>query len=163
MKHKHYDKIVAKAKNMDLVVFTKDCIAPNNKPWLAIESGHLPAFDEHCEYFLCLPQHKEVCLHWLNGGEVQNNITKHLRDDSWIYFTPFNSSSCEPWAYNCNFMREESNFRIKPRKEKRWIGVLTENGVTTDTCMSLKEAKHHPMVRDCLVSDWQFIEIEVEV
>ena len=66
MKHKHYDKIVAKAANMSLVVFCRDAYHAE-EGWF--ETSNLPIQDEF-DYYLCLPQHKEACLAWLNGANI---------------------------------------------------------------------------------------------
>lgn len=66
MKHKHYNKIVAKAANMSLVVFCRDTYHIG-EGWF--ETHNLPIQDEF-DYYLCLPQHKEDCLAWLNGANI---------------------------------------------------------------------------------------------
>lgn len=66
MKHKHYDKIVAKSANMNLVVFCRDTYHAE-EGWF--ETPNLPIQDEF-DYYLCLPQHKEDCLAWLNGANI---------------------------------------------------------------------------------------------
>ena len=65
MKHKHYDMIVALAENMNLATFCKGKLG---KEWIDLGGEGLPCFIPDNHYFLCLPQHKEACLHWLNGG-----------------------------------------------------------------------------------------------
>lgn len=162
--HRHAEMIKAKADNMDLVVFTD-----NGNGWVELPSDdYLPAFNPENEYFLCLPQHKEACLHWLNGEKIQNNVSIDKNDDAWIDFVNFGSDICEPWSVSCNFMREQSHFRIKPRKEKRVIGV---NVSTSETTRAYAIDEDGNYARDEVVltrkkeklSDWQFIEIEVEV
>lgn len=66
MKHKHYDKIVAKSANMNLVVFCRDTYHAE-EGWF--ETPNLPIQDEF-DYYLCLPQHREACLTWLNGANI---------------------------------------------------------------------------------------------
>lgn len=71
--HKHYELIVAKAANMDFVVFEKQNTATHEKEeYKPIQPDGNKAiwFHENARYFLCLPQHKDACLHWLNGGDV---------------------------------------------------------------------------------------------
>jgi hypothetical protein len=75
MKHKHYDKIVAKAANMNLVVFCRDAYHVE-EGWF--ETHNLPIQDEF-DYYLCLPQHKEACLAWLNGANI--NFTSDVWSD----------------------------------------------------------------------------------
>ncbi|ATD27074.1 hypothetical protein FORC55_1090 [Vibrio cholerae] len=150
-KHKHYDMIVAKAANMDLVKFIK----LNN--WWTIDSRSSCHFDGAFEYFLCLPRHKEVCLHWLNGGDAE---LKHASTNGWTSF-----SRIITWDDGCVFMQADCKFRIKPRKEKRWIGYCTSTNQCTPHPTKTKDlaidyAAAHYNYAD---SDWQFIEIEVEV
>lgn len=147
--HKHSELIKAKADNMDLVVFVKV-----DEEWRETKScNDAMMFFEGKHYFLCLPQHKEVCLHWLNGGDVQLQAfpTNPFID----YIVPLSSWSHELW-----WMSEQCNIRIKPRKEKRWIAVKRNDKteVYTVTFDYLDEAA------DTLNEKyWQFIEIEVEV
>ena len=112
------------------------------------------------EYFLCLPQHKKECLHWLNGGEVEFEDD----DGEWV--------SCSDWSKKwrqstCGFMQDDNVIRIKPKKVKRWIGVHAKSGlVTQGYCDTEREIEEHilrgacsPKAKFC---DWQFIEIELE-
>lgn len=152
MKHKHYEKIVAKASNMDLVVLTKDVIAPVDAPWVAIEMGYLPAFDEHCEYFLCLPQHKDAVLCGLNGGEFQVKCTKDYYSDSWHL-------NGDKWFGSCVwYMLSNHHSRIKPRKEKRWIAII--DGYAMPKLLDSEQAVNNAKQ---LMPSAQFVEIEAEV
>lgn len=138
MKHKHYEMIVAKAANMDLVLFNK---SENQDGWSVSHETCLPVFST-CDYFLCLPQHKEACLHWLNGGEVQ------------LVSPEFSEFPCgyEEWLPSSVWMDKDYTFRIKPKKEKRWIAVDVAN-LSAEFCFS----------GDVPASGYQIIEIEVEV
>ncbi|AUR93010.1 hypothetical protein NVP1181O_46 [Vibrio phage 1.181.O._10N.286.46.C9] len=152
MKHKHYDMIVAKAANMDLVVFQVD---PNgkNKVWSEYyceEDGDFPLFYQNCNYFLCLPQHKEACLHWLNGGAIESNETK-----SWVEVDSLELCTSH-WYEGHFFMHEHEEFRIKPKKEKRWIAFNHENGNVFGTYSSEFNCKR-------AWPNLQTLEIEVEV
>ncbi len=154
MKHKHYDMIVAKAANVDLVVFIK-----MGDKWEVIGSheNQIVNFGSHYDYFLCLPQHKEACLHWLNGGDSQS-----LSGDDWFDILEWKYL----WGEASGFMRKDLTTRIKPKKEKRWIAFNSKSFmVTRDTYTTgvkcedaLNKAgeiyESHP---------WQFIEIEIEV
>lgn len=114
-KHKHSKMIKAKADNMDLVVFTKNC--QNDGKWWALvnDESVIPSFDgDH--YFACLPQHKEVCLHWLNGGDVE--YKSRFTGDYWS-----KCYSISGWSPLIGLMREDVKYRIKPQKEKRWICI----------------------------------------
>lgn len=153
MKHKHYDMICAKAANMDLVKFYKTEEGMWNFTDLYQKTTQ---FREDKEYFLCLPKSKETCLHWLNGADVEYKTQ----------LTPWTSYSPErQWSNGSVFMQDDYDFRIKPRKEKRWIGVNIDKNQTTGLFSSAIECEdnlnsigeiydNHP---------WQFIEIEVEV
>ena len=108
MKHKHYDLIVAKATNMDLVVFIKA-----REGWRKMSDQSEIRIKSTMDYFLCLPQHRESCLHYLNGGEV---LVKSNLVPSWATVT-----HGQLWGGAIGWMREDAQYRIKPNKEKRWI------------------------------------------
>lgn len=168
MKHKNYEMIKAVAYNTELVIFFNDT---EDNEWRPCSFEMLFSPDVETEYFLCLRQHKEACLHWLNGGEAQldhfdepmpNSGVKgncHLVD----FYEDVNSL---PWKINHPFMDEAQEFRIKPKKEKRWIGVYNHN-VTSQHFDSIETAKSFIRRRDefknCAPEAWNFIEIEVEV
>ena len=162
MKHVHYDKIVAKAANMDLVVFSYcnlDMKWSEDKP---SQPGVEFIDSNNTNYFLCLPQHKEACLHWLNGGEVQVDRAS----GEWVVIDSYKVSALKEWTSTQGFMEESLLFRIKPKKEKRLIGVNVKTGKTTsayeyDSGDSYAEAEVRLIKGN--MSDWQFIEIEVEV
>ena len=159
-KHKHYEMIVAKAADTELVVFFK-C----DTGWYFDDTSETIKFHSDTDYFLCLPQHKEYCLHWLNGGEVQD-----LYNDEWTYCAPLSktintdSENSLKFSHHHMFMNEEFNFRIKPKKVKRWIGVY---GADTTRIFSSKEncknyVENDAFYKNCAPENWQFIEIEVE-
>ena len=150
-KHKHYDKIVAKAANVGLVQFIKI----NGKWEDAGLSDKFISFSEGYDSFLCLPQHKEACLHWLNGGGVQQSL---ITDSSWITSADVKKVSWMPWT---SFMKDELKFRIKPKKEKRLIGV-GRNAFTT-AHYSLDDRPLLETTIQNLCPDAAVIEIEVEV
>ncbi len=158
MKHKHYDMIVAKASNMDLIGLIKSKVTNR---WEMLDSSCIPSFYEESEYFLCLPQHKEVCLHWLNGGEYQVN---QLPPEKMISIE--DTIIIGGWSKDHWFMSEAYTFRIKPKKEKVWIGVYGKH-VTENHFGSKSEVEKHvgesPVYSNCSHSWWQFIEIEIEV
>ena len=152
MKHKHHAMIVAKAENMELVVFAENI---NTGEWWEC-SLDFP-FNSQQRFFLCLPQHNEngQCLHWLNGGDVE---FEHC--GKW--------HSCSDWSKGWHpasgFACTSNTIRIKPKKEKRWIAV----DASTSQC-----TRHYSTKESCFNSEfagcegnangWQFIEIEVEV
>ena len=142
MRHRLSEMIKAKAENMDLVIIVKN--RQNDGAWWALKSDKeiLPSFSNG-EYFACLPQHEEVCLHWLNGGDIQ------VLDSNWINVHPVESY---PWESEHDFMCEDSKIRIKPRKEKRLIAI---NPKTSEVFVATS----------AYIADhgFQLIEIEVEV
>lgn len=152
--HKHAEMIEAKIYNMDLVVFFK----PKDREWLKLDTNYeLPAFNENLEYFICHPNHADVCLHWLNGGEVQAVFN----------FAWTDSLLNARWSTAHPLMNEQEEVRIKPRKEKRWIGVCNRSGETTRAYLSegdgLYFAKAEVERKFGITKGWEFIEIEVEV
>lgn len=149
--HTHVEIVTAKANNMDLVALVKT----HEGVWREVLDQSEIKFKSSYEYFLCLPKHKEAVLHVLNGGIIQitinspwyytdniDHIGKWRNDDSVWYMSPYCQS------------------RIKPKKEKRWIGIH-ESGETTDACISRAIAVNHAMTEN--TNEWQFIEIEIEV
>lgn len=145
--HPHKEMIIAKASNMDLVVF---CNGPFGSKWHVVDH-EWPSFTKDFDCFLCLPKHKDACLHWLNGGDVISANMDH-RDG------PINPYAGK-WSPDCYFMSEHHQLRIKPKKVKRWIGVRAKDGATTRATETEQEAR-----RDVLgvTGDWQFTEIEIE-
>ena len=148
--------IVAKAENMELIKFARR----DGGDWVVCQDQdgvNSTRMDPSWDYFLCLPQHKEACLHWLNGGEVEFEY-----DSKW--------HSCSYWSREwyetSGFTCEDNKLRIKPKKEKRWIGVYNHN-VTSQHFDSIETAKSFIRRRDefknCAPEAWNFIEIEVEV
>lgn len=118
-KPRHYDMIVAKAANMELVQFYK---APDEDWWQSESDNSDFPCDLELEYFLCLPQHKEACLHWLNGGEAQiKNGDKW--DDEWS-----NEAWSKSWSESSFFMVGNEEIRIKPKKEinQRYAEIYRE-------------------------------------
>lgn len=120
MKHEHYDMIVAKAENTELVQFIRI-----GGDWSEFTQSNF-RFNRENDYFLCLPQHKEACLHWLNGGGVQDNFEGEWSDCPFLSQT-INTDSENSLVFSVHhmFMNEEFHFRIAPKKEKRWVGVTS--------------------------------------
>lgn len=150
MKHKHYDKIVAKAANTGLVVFCKQV---TGSKWQEMSQLRHPNFGGTHDYFLCLPQHKEACLHWLNGGDVE-----YAGDykSQWFFYT---TDEDREWSEESGFNSEGYEFRIKPKKEKRWIAWNPKKD-------GPDEFSYHTLALIEKVyegKDVQIIEIEVEV
>lgn len=149
MKHRHAEMIKAKADNMELVTFVYHGPVIG---WLLNSTNQYAIFDESLECFLCLPKHKEVCLHWLDGGEIQYKTIKY----GWM-----NVDECNQWSNNCVFMDLQNEFRIKPRTEKRWVAVNRADKTEVYSAIIFKSKDDAEDVFDGKY--WQFIEIEVEV
>lgn len=152
--HKHAEMIKAKADNMELVVFCIDRSNVRNEWGLytgedgdALPIGAIPMFEDIFDYFLCLPQHKEACLHWLNGGDAQTD--RSCGDFVDVYpVTDFSGK----WDSTFWYMLSDYKSRIKPRKEKRWIAINVKDG---DVCICTENSTPAP--------GYQIKEIEVEV
>ena len=152
-KHKHCEMIKAWADNDELVAFCK-----NKFNWVAMKK---PVWNQDSSYFLCLPQHKEACLHWLNGGSIMVNNGKSEMESEYSL-----DVVNHPFAWT-DFLHDEYKFRIKPRKQKRWIGVHEASHQTTPT-IATKTLCEDYVLRHCVLGgspfcDWQFIEIEIEI
>lgn len=147
--HKHAKMIKAKADNMDLIVF----IQHDQTEWeeCVINKNCIPSFDPDFNYFLCLPRHKEACLHWLNCGDVQY---RHGTSQDWDDYGPI-----KVWSAGCIFMQEHVEIRIKPCKEKRWV-VFNEDSEFRDVLI-LKTESAAIAMRDH--EGYDCIEIEIEV
>lgn len=159
-KHKHYDKIIAKAENMELVVFIKmpDCWSR------ATVASKLISFSEDYDYFLCLPKFESECLHWLNGGDVQSKPIGDLSNGFEYYWEHLPDSDDFEWSLDCTWMMNYEDLRIKPEIKKMWIGYFPDTNQTfphpqdTQDLAEGYAAMHYKYP----VDEWQFIEIEVE-
>lgn len=154
--HRHADLIKAKVDNMELVVF---CYSSCKGEFKELPKNYLPD-TSGSKYFMCLPKHKEACLHWLNGGDCLISFDS-VKDVCGV----IHGCDEKKWKISGGFMNQSATIRIKPRKEKRWIAhfMVGNDYCTTQfsykTIHQLKGAAHAPNGFD----DWQFIEIEVEV
>lgn len=152
MKHPHYKKIVAKAANMDLVVFYRY----KNDEWEEAASEML-VWDVKAEHFLCLPQHKEACLHWLNGGEVQfKRVDGAALNYSMVEFGDMSGEESREWRAGTIFLSSEHELRIKPKRGRRWILI---NKSLNRVCSEIYDYK--PKSQNGWIS--HEIEIEFEV
>lgn len=144
--HKHAEMIKAKVDNMEIVVFSKDRL---DGEWFEYgRGGDYCPFHPGDEYFLCLPQHNKdgQCLHWLNGGEIESS----WKGDGYCRYEV--GPDDMEWHKERDWMSDFVKFRIKPRKEKRWIAVNVKDG---DVCMCTENSSP--------ASGYQIVEIEVEV
>lgn len=153
-RHRHADMIIAKAENTDLVVFIENI---NTGNWW--EVTHDTLFNSHQNFFLCLPQHKDACLHWLNGGAIQMQS-----DNDWIDVT----SPDFPWKADNIFTYDYTTLRIKPRKEKLYIAIKTDKYEHLGGCREVRICSHAFVSKEDAesyldLSDSQLVEIEVEV
>tara|TARA_Y100000588_G_scaffold31471_1_gene30793 strand:- start:13534 stop:14004 length:471 start_codon:yes stop_codon:yes gene_type:complete len=155
MKHKQYEMIVAKASNMDLVVFVK---GKATDTWVLRGEQSTTTFFYDVEYFLCLPQHKEAVLHALNGGQSQatNEIGEGKYQDVYV------GKPDIYWTSGGWYMSDVCESRIKPKKEKRWI-VLQYDQDLKDWCF--EDGTLYKTVEDAEDNRryGQLAEIEVEV
>lgn len=146
-KHPHAKMIKAKVDNMSLVVFSKK----HDNSWAEIQCDDC-VFIPDFEYFICLPRHKDAVLNSLNGGTSE---TYRAYTGGWAEAC---ANGSDGWNYDFWYMDESRQSRIKPRKQKRWIGV-NGNGLTT----------RHYATKDELIAsllrpiDWSCVEVELEV
>ncbi len=160
MKHVHSEIAKAKLDNMELIVLSYCNLDRLWSEDIPRQPGIEFIDSNNTNYFLCLPQHKEFCLRWLNGGDV---IVRDHPDDK--RERVLLASGYSNWHASSVFMCEKTVIRIKPKKEKRWIGY----------CASRNQTIPHPQGSEQLamdytalhysyhVNEWQFIEIEIEV
>lgn len=146
-KHKHADMIKAWADNGDLIVFVKTC---TEGAW-TLAKEPVQWWDDS-EYFASLPQHAEACLHWLNGSDVE----EREYDEGWAVVDAQNIG----WSKHHFFMDALSTFRIKPRKEKRWIAVHKHNAKAE---VFYKENIIDSCLEEPMYRGYQKFEIEIEV
>lgn len=149
--HKYAKMIKAKADNKVLIVFRK---TPCSDTWQQCRQDWWPV-EEQDEYFLCHPKHADVCLHWLNAGEIEIFDEKYV-DTKWVQvYISLNWNRCHP------LMSDTLAFRIKPRKEKRW--VVVKNGTLISNRLFVSKHEAEVVLGRRVSHDAQFIEIETEV
>ncbi len=149
--HPHIEMIVAKAANMDLALFFK----AEGGNWRISTLAYMAINDKH-DYFLCLPQHKDACLHWLNGGDAEQ---KPKDEDCWVACSDVSQVTWMPWT---SFMKDDLEFSIKPRKEKRWIAFKWDNFYVLPRHFESKEDAEMSAASS-MMGEFQYKEIEVEV
>ncbi len=158
MKHAYAELFTAKLNDTSLVLFEKH---EEWKEWREVAKSDLVfAVGGNFDYFLCLPQHKEACLHWLNGGEVQDFF-----EGEWVYCaslvraTESGGDNTLEFSEHHMFMNEEFQFRITPKKEKRWIAVRKSDHYVQPLIYLSEGDADEDSPSDC----WTHHEIEVEV
>jgi len=154
--HKYASMIKAKADNMALVVLRKH----HEGDWIEVADQSEIRIKQNGEYFLCLPQHKDACLHWLNGGDLEFN-SEFM--DEWTEYEPFKN-----WGIGSVFMQDDYKIRIKSRKEKLWIAVKTDKHENLGGCRKVRICSHAFVNKQDAVDyldldSAQLVEIEVEV
>ena len=148
MKHKHCDMIKAKAEDTSLI---KIFYNKMQSKWV-IPDNQDEMFCTTCEYFLSTKSNSDATLHLLNGGEIQFRF----KGGDWMDSNK-NGKSLE-WSPDSDLMDYDYEFRIKPRKEKRWICITDdleiEDGTLYESYANADE--NSPGYK-------QIVEIEVEV
>lgn len=147
--HSNAAILKAYADNTDLFIFILD----SNSKWIRTNPKALMDYPDD-EFFACLPQHNEngQCLHWLNGGEIQDYY-----ENEWSSVGEFNGGE---WSIHTLMMDENANYRIKPRTEKRWIAIRRSDLFVEDC---LFHSVENAIRQGYPESQWQLHEIEVEV
>lgn len=115
MQYKHKELILAKVDNPELVVFWK---LADGKWMEYLCNGEFPKFSNDQEYYLCLPQHKDVCLAWLNGASIQDYF-----EGEWSKCKDYDGS---PWSWHVEVMNEECHLRVMPKKVTYYGAFDTE-------------------------------------
>ena len=131
--HRHAEMMKAYADDVSLIVF---CNGPFGRKWHVIDQKW-PSFNEDFDCFLCLPRHKEAVLNMLNGGESQIKPAV-----GWINAL---NDDVEKWNPNYWYMLDDYESRIKPKKEKRWIGFMKDNTVVNEHFSSKDELLHYTL------------------
>ena len=95
--------ICAKAANMDLVVLVKTC---SREGWYVRPNQRDTNMNPASQYFLCLPQHTEACLQWLNDWQAKGEDPNNTRSfDDYAAHIEAIKWSCLAW-----YMREDRNY-----------------------------------------------------
>lgn len=160
MKHEQSKILKAYADNKDLCILTLDA-----GKW--IHTSPKAIFDyPFSEFFACLPKHKNECLHWLNGGEVE--IMEHKFKVHDAFFADYTiDKELQPWNESLEWMSSCHSFRIKPKKVKRWIGVYGIFSTpmlfdSRDDCEEYVKSRATSGTLPESLSAVQYIEIEVD-
>ena len=133
MIHENYELIEAKLKNMNLVVLVKY----KNREWTTRPDQRDVNFTmDSKRYWLCLPQHTDMCLKWLNGAtlEIKDDFT-----EKWLPFKKENRS----WSHHSLFMLQlnTSNIRFEKQLEDgQWYKVI--NKANKGVRVKIYNAKH---------------------
>lgn len=144
--HNHAEIVKTKADNMELVLFAQSKGGETYGKWTECNKDTLPKNSEFCNYFLCLPKFKDQCSDWLNGIEVEYKVIQSVPNNEWYDLSAYNDGD---WSIGHAFMSDMYEFRVKPRKEKRWIAVKRndEQQVYAVTFDSLEQAQYDLNVR----------------
>ncbi len=156
MKHAYAELFTAKLNDTSLVLFEKH---EEWKEWREVgKSDKIFVVCGNFDYFLCLPQHKEVCLHWLNGGKLMIDNGKGLGEGRYTMDIRRNNPLADFIGH------PEYTFRIKPMIEKVWVAYHKDGFMFSEVggseCDIDDRVKNHEL-SDFVKSDWQYKEIEV--
>ncbi len=103
-------------------------------------------------------------MHWLNGGYVQDFFGVEWADcASLAHATEVGGDNTLEFSMHHMFMNEEFQFRIAPKKEKRWVLECNGTLVTTRIFTSEGTAKLWIEEFDRADEGIAVIEIEIEV
>ncbi|PNG65003.1 hypothetical protein CRN61_17805 [Vibrio vulnificus] len=117
-KHRHYRLIEEKAKNLDLVIFVNDGKRCQETDFSSMVEH------EDVDFFLCSQKHLDLVNCWIESGMPTLQI-RGKKHPVWVDFNPDLSL-----GVGLDFMKEENEIRLKPRRQKRWVGVAV-NGEST--------------------------------
>ncbi len=158
MKHKNAEMIIAKVNNTELVVLVKVIDSQNESGsyWTVSSLSALSVAEN--KFFLCLPQHKKACLHWLNGGKLMIDNGKGLGEGRYTMDIRRNNPLTDFIGH------PEYTFRIKPMIEKVWVAYHKDGFMFNEVGGSVSDiddrVKSHEL-SDFVGADWQYKEIEV--
>jgi len=96
-------------------------------------------------------------LHWLNGGDVQYKLQN---ESKWIKVAPY--LEMPKWRKG-GFFNSHGDYvyRIKPKKERRWIAYMGGNVIAIEPVRI--DAERRVIAKGFDIADVQIIEIEVEI
>jgi hypothetical protein len=106
--HKHSELIKRWADDTSLVILVQ---TGEEGGWVVSGKQLQPNWFEQDKYFLVCREHVDVCLHWLNGGEVERFYDGHKQEWSLV--------TLEQLFYS------DVDYRKKPKLEKVkvWVGI----------------------------------------
>jgi hypothetical protein len=109
MEHIHKELINKWINDTDLVILEK-----SSKSWFVSDDQTTPEWKHNTQYYVVCEQHVRVCLHWLNGGNVQ--ISSYNSEQYFDITTPEFEEFCE--------YRIAVDEPTKAELVKVWVGVI---------------------------------------